>query len=167
MIDVFKFIMSFVVIAFHTNIMFNSQNELLTRFFITIADLSVPFFYMSSGFFIKENKLDSYLTKILKMYCAWTLLSLPLTIYGYVLSGNGIVSCILSYVKYFLFVGKLYNSYHLYYLLALIYAVIIIKALLKMNKPKWLLGVAFILYSINMFMQNAGGGVYKQRWSFK
>ena len=156
MIDVFKFIMSFVVVAFHTNPLADSQNELWMRLFIMVADLAVPFFYISSGFFLKENKLDSYLVKILKMYCVWTLLSFPLTIYGYMLSGNGIVSCILSYIKYFLFVGKLYNSYHLYYLLALIYAVVIIKVLLKMNKPKWLFGVAFILYSMNMFMQHAG-----------
>lgn len=61
-------------------------------------------------------------------------MSLPLTIYGYVISDNNIVSCILSYIKYFFFVGKLYNSYHLWYLLAMIYAFLVMWVLIHYEK---------------------------------
>lgn len=90
----------------------------------------------------QQLRIDRYMIKVIKMYCTWTLLSLPLTIYGYVISDNSFISCILSYIKYFFFVGKLYDSYHLWYLLALIYALVAIRFLQKKNTN---IGMTFLL----------------------
>lgn len=163
-VDLCKFIMAFVVIAIHTNPVVNCTNPIVVRIVVIIEDLAVPFFFITAGFFLfykMENSLsfqlqriDKYLEKIFVLYCAWTFLSFPLTLYGYTQSGNSMIGCVLSYIKYFLFVGKLYNSYHLWYLLALIYAVLIIRFMLKRNlKTQYIVLVAIFFYSMNEFMQ--------------
>lgn len=162
-IDLFKLLMAAAVVAIHTNPIVAWTNPAAIKVVVIIEEWAVPFFFTASGFFLfcnmgkpyKENiqRIDRYLWKIVKMYCAWTLISLPLTIYGYVLSGNGIVSCIFSYLKYFLFVGKLYNSYHLWYLLALIYAVTAIRFLLKKGwKPVSISMIALAIYVASEIM---------------
>lgn len=166
MVDICKFIMAFVVIAIHTNPVVNCENMFLVKSVISIENWAVPFFFMASGFFLfyqqdrQEAKciqrIDGYLKKLIVLYCTWTFLSLPLTIYGYVESGNSLLACILSYIKYFLFVGKLYNSYHLWYLLALIIAVLIIRFMIQRKaKIRDILFVAFAMYIINDCMQYA------------
>ena len=141
---------------------------------------AVPFFFVASGFFLQNGmngKTDSeisdrtkrYLWKIVKLYCIWTILSIPIIIYGYMISGNGFVSCMLSFVKYFLFVGKLYHAYHLWYLLALIYALLAIWFLHKKgaNLPL-MFCVAVIFYGLNEVLSWCGnhmdvlGGVLRK-----
>lgn len=131
-IDLFKFLMAIVVIAFHTNPFDKCTSVLVNETAIIVADMAVPFFFLASGYFIADKWGDTaaerraYIQKMIistfKLYCVWTLFHLPLTIYGYIQSGNSVMECVLSYVKYFLFVGKLYNSYHLWYLLSMLYA---------------------------------------------
>lgn len=163
-IDIFKFIMAFAVIAIHTNPVVNCTNLLLVKCVIIVEDWAVPFFFITAGFFLFYNmeiysdlqiqRIDKYLKKIVMMYCVWTVISFPLTVYGYIQSNNSIIDCILSYVKYFLFVGKLYNSYHLWYLLALIYAVVIIRFMLKHKcRIIHVVLVAVLIYSINEILQ--------------
>lgn len=140
-IDLFKLLMAVAVVAIHTNPIVNWTNQAAIKAVVIVEEWAVPFFFTASGFFLfrtmKEpyeteiKRLDRYLVKIVKLYCVWTLISLPLTLYGYITSGNSIISCILSYVKYVVFVGKLYNSYHLWYLLSLIYALAAIRIMIK------------------------------------
>ena len=156
-IDLFKFIMAVAVVAIHTNPIVDWTNPVAIRIVVIVEEWAVPFFFTASGFFLfygmekpykaQMKRIDQYIIKIIKMYCAWTLISLPLTVYGYFISGNGIISCILSYIKYFLFVGKLYNSYHLWYLLSLVYALIAIR--LMINKgitPVTIMGISVGVY---------------------
>ncbi|MDE7268366.1 MAG: acyltransferase [Lachnospiraceae bacterium] len=162
-IDLFKLLMAVAVVAIHTNPIVDWTNPVAVKIVVIIEEWAVPFFFTASGFLLfhkmeqpyceKIGHIDNYLWKIIKMYCAWTLISLPLTVYGYVISGNGIVSCIFSYVKYFLFVGKLYNSYHLWYLLALIYALGAIRFLLKKGlKPVSVAVIALVIYVASEIM---------------
>lgn len=133
-VDLFKFLMAIVVVAIHTNPFVNCKNVLVDQIAIIIEDAAVPFFFMASGFLLalgwggtsqqREMYIQRTLVSAVRLYITWTLISIPLTLYGYAMSGNSLVSCIFSYVKYFLFVGKLYNSYHLWYLLAMIYALL-------------------------------------------
>lgn len=162
-IDLWKLFMAVAVVAIHTNPIVTWTNPAAVGIVVMIEEWAVPFFFIASGFFLfyhmqkpyKENirRIDGYLWKIIKMYCVWTLLSLPVTIYGYRISGNGLVSCVLSYIKYFLFVGKLYNSYHLWYLLALIYALAAIRFLVKRGlKPMAVSAIAFVVYAVSEMM---------------
>ena len=162
-IDLWKLFMAAAVVAIHTNPIVTWTNPAAIKIVVIIEEWAVPFFFAASGFFLfypmekpyKGNvqRIDSYLKKIIKMYCAWTLLSLPLTIYGYILSGNGMISCILSYIKYFFFVGKLYNSYHLWYLLALIYALAAIRFCVKKGlQPLSISVIALVIYAASEIM---------------
>lgn len=108
---------------------------------------------MNDSHILQLQRIDKYLTKIIVLYCAWTIISFPLTVYGYIQSENSILECIFSYVKYFLFVGKLYNSYHLWYLLALIYAVFAIRFMIKKKIPvQVIVIVALLFYMLSQFM---------------
>lgn len=162
-IDLFKFIMAVAVVAIHTNPIVHWTKPLAIRIVVIVEEWAVPFFFTASGFFLfhamekpyktQIKRIDKYMIKIIKMYCAWTLISLPLTVYGYLISENGIISCILSYFKYFLFVGKLYNSYHLWYLLSLIYALIAIRFLVNKGvKPILIMGVSVGVYLFGEIM---------------
>ncbi|MCI8899306.1 MAG: acyltransferase [Lachnospiraceae bacterium] len=143
-IDLFKFLLAIVVVAFHTNPFVDCKSILVNAIVMIIADMTVPFFFMASGYFLalgwgetcqqRERYICKTLVSTFSLYTLWTLLSLPLTIYGYAVSGNSIVQCILSYVKYFVFIGKLYNSYHLWYLLAMIYALLVMWILIHRGK---------------------------------
>ncbi len=159
-IDVCKFFMALVVIAIHTNPIEQVENPFIINLVIAIEDLAVPFFFVTSGFFLQlkmrglgvegEQYLKKYLFKLIRMYCAWTLISIPLTIYGYYISGEDILYCVFSYIKYFFFVGKLYNSYHLWYLLALIYAVVMIWILTKRKRSlSQITLVGFVFFGLN------------------
>ncbi|MBD5469540.1 MAG: acyltransferase [Lachnospiraceae bacterium] len=169
-IDLFKLLMAVAVVAIHTNPIVAWTNPAAIKIVVIIEEWAVPFFFTASGFFLfynmekpyKENtrRIDNYLRKIIKLYCVWTLISLPLTIYGYVISGNAIVSCIFSYIKYFLFVGKLYNSYHLWYLLALIYALFAIRFLVKRGlEPVFIFVIALVIYVASEMMVMLEGNI--------
>ena len=185
-IDLFKLLMAFAVVAIHTNPIVKWSNPIAISFVVMVEDWAVPFFYIASGFFLQlgmegknkeeqQSRINNYLIKIVKMYCVWTVLSMPLSIYGYAVSDNSIISCILSYIKYFLFVGKLYNSYHLYYLLATIYALFAIKILYRKNTDiKVIFIISLIIYIItDMFvyagnnLENLQGIEYYMAYLFK
>ena len=94
-IDLLKFLMSFFVIAIHTAY----DSALLMRL---ICPWVVPMFFVISGFLLQrrismqrpvevcgkrvenllEGVINSYITKLVKLYILWTLLYLPLTFYG-------------------------------------------------------------------------------------
>ncbi len=158
MIDLCRFLGAYIVIACHANLFENFPNSIGEVLVREASEIVVPFYFVTTGFFLfikmkdekseKIKKIDSYTNRIVKMYCIATLVSLPLTIYGYVVSGNNIISCILSYIKYFFFVGKLFNSYHLWYLLALIYALIVIRVMVSKNiKEEYIFIVALLVYT--------------------
>lgn len=156
-VDLFKFLMSVAVVAIHTNPIVYCTNEFVIRVTVMIEDWAVPFFFVASGFFLwnsHEKHIDQYIKKIIRLYCVWTLVSLPLAIYGYAISENTWIGCILSYIKYFFFVGKLYNSYHLWYLLALIYALFVIRIMKKKNVNIWIiLSFSAVVYFIAQILQ--------------
>lgn len=163
MIDVSRMFFAYVTIALHTNPFVNCDNQLITDIFMFFSDFIVPFFMITAGYFLyismnkdgvdKIEKVKAYLMKIIKMYLIAEVFSLPLTIYGYIKSGNGIISNILSFIKYIFFVGKLYNSYQLWFLLALIYSVIVVIICLKKNtSEKFILFLGVVSYAFYELM---------------
>lgn len=65
------------------------------------------------------------------MYVIWTIVYLPLAVFGFTNSGKGLVHSILLYIRGFLFIGEQYNSWHLWYILSTVYAAVYIFVLLK------------------------------------
>lgn len=131
--DVLKFILAYFVIANHCGLRDYSPMA------FTFIELAVPCFFIMSGYLL-ESKLarpniewggyfDKYLKNLLRLYIKWTLIYLPFTIYGLYISEYNIALRIFSVIKGWLLIGENYMSWPLWYLLALIVAVWIIKIL--------------------------------------
>ncbi len=124
-IDVFRIIAAVLVIANHTSPLLDftaTGNFVLTSIF---ARLAVPFFFMTSGFFLIRDvergngKLISFVKKSVLIYGAAILICLPLQIY----KGDFSVRPLLpSILKNIFFNGTLY---HLWYLPASIIGAVI------------------------------------------
>lgn len=96
--DLLRFLLSFVVISIHT---INDSDKI--GVVKALQDISVPLFAMTTGFLCmntcgypcRENfdNIKKYELSIIKTYLIWTLLYIPLTIYGnvaiYKLGGGG------------------------------------------------------------------------------
>lgn len=132
--DVIKIILSFFVIALHVNVFTTSSIEL--RF----LRLAVPVFFIISGFFLQKSyatggleKINKYIKKTLKLYLLYTLIYFPLTLFAFYQSEKPITHCLFAFIRNVIFVGENSYSYPLWYLLALIYATIMIRFLIIKN----------------------------------
>lgn len=156
-LDVVKFILSFFVIALHT--LYPFQSSLPNNGIIyTILHVAVPFFFITSGYLLFRkieipinkdgiNTIMKYLKRIFSLYCIWTIIYFPITLYGAHANHIKFSSFILSFIRKFLFVGEFYYSWNLWYLNGLIVAVLIILLLLILKfKPKFIL-----IFGITMF----------------
>ena len=142
-IDLFKFLMAFCVIAIHTHPVDSTINKTLFTLYSVLLDIAVPFFFLAGGFLLgKESqypysdfnslsKIRKYLLRMVKYYCFWSLVYLPLAISSYHSKGWEIGRAIRSYFQAFFFIGEHFNSWMLWYLLSAIYALILILFLLK------------------------------------
>ncbi|WP_313579687.1 acyltransferase family protein [Chishuiella sp.] len=138
-IDLVKLIMAIFVIAIHTHPFENIKPGVFMTIYNTVVSCAVPFFFISSGFLIfeKTNKseeiknLSTYLKKIIKLYIIWTLIYLPLTIYGLINNDRSSISDIFEFIRGFFIIGENYNSWMLWYLLSMIYSLVLIIILLK------------------------------------
>lgn len=160
MVDACKLLMSFSVIAAHTNMLKDVENIAIQNISCYLQEVCVMFFYVAVGFFMvykipesysqKELRINQQIGKLFKMYVVWTIFSLPVIIYGYTISGENLVHCILSFVKYFFFVGKLYSAHHLYFLLACIIALWMMRVMLRKDCGMGMyLVAAYAVYTVN------------------
>lgn len=150
-IDYFRFIAALLIVAIHTSPLasFSETGDfILTRI---IARVAVPFFLMTSGFFLisrytyNTEKLDAFVKKTALIYGAAILIYIPINIYnGYFKMDN----LLPNIIKDIVFDGTLY---HLWYLPASIIGAVIAWYLVKkLDYPKALI-VASVLYLIGLF----------------
>lgn len=135
-IDYFRFIAALLIIAIHTSPLgsFSETGDfMLTRI---IARVAVPFFFMTSGFFLisrytcNAEKLGAFIKKTTLIYGVAILLYIPINVYnGYFKMDN----LLPNIIKDIVFDGTLY---HLWYL------------------PASIIGaaIALIIYTIHPFM---------------
>lgn len=150
-IDYFRFIAALLIVAIHTSPLasFSETGDfILTRI---IARVAVPFFLMTSGFFLisrytyNTEKLGAFVKKTALIYGAAILIYIPINIYnGYFKMDN----LLPNIIKDIVFDGTLY---HLWYLPASIIGAVIAWYLVKkLDYPKALI-VASVLYLIGLF----------------
>ncbi len=150
-IDYSRFIAALLVIAIHTSPLasFSQTGDfIITRI---IARVAVPFFLMTSGFFLisrnnyNAKKLGVFIKKTALIYGIAILIYIPINIYNGYFRMDNLLSNI---IKDIVFDGTLY---HLWYLTASIIGAIIAWYLVKkLDYPKALI-VASILYLIGLF----------------
>ena len=95
-IDITKFIMAIIVIFIHTWSRFGGI-LMQTKLIPIVTNTAVPFFFITSGFLLenkikkqKENKekvVKKYILNALRIYIIWTIIYLPITIFGCILNG--------------------------------------------------------------------------------
>jgi hypothetical protein len=135
-IDYGKFVFSILIIGLHTAVFSDISYDI--AFFINqiLARLAVPFFFISSGFFIGlkmlKNNNDSsfiykYFLKYLKLFLFFSLLYSPLTFYWAYSSAESLTVNILQYIQSILFLAPAY----LWFIIALALGVVIVKFLVK------------------------------------
>ncbi len=116
-----------------------------------IARICVPFFFLTSGFFIEpiiknKEKLYKYIFKTLKMYLICTVLYIPVLIDLYLKEDTSLFRWLINFTKSFFFIG---SYQHLWYFVSLIWAVILLYLLVsRCSNEKIRICIIIILYII-------------------
>lgn len=166
-IDCFRLIAALLIVAIHTSplLSFNETADfILTRI---IARIAVPFFFMTSGFFLisryscNHEKLKVFIKKTAIIYGIAILIYIPINIYKGYFSMDNLLPNI---IKDIVFDG---TFYHLWYLPASIIGAAIAWYMVKRWGYSKALIVCVILYIIGMFGDSYFGiaeqvGVLKQ-----
>lgn len=159
-IDAMKAFFAVCVVAIHIHPydVYTSIPYSVARFMDIILLCAVPFFFITTGFFIGKKLTDTfpdekntdilkyYLVKYLKLYLIWTAVYLPITLYYYiVISDLSTGRKIIDFFRGLIFIGEHWNSWMLWYLLSMIYALFlfIIIRLLKGNY-----GIVYIVSTV-------------------
>jgi len=96
LIDLLKFICAFLVIGIHTRPLQAISNVADEIFYHDISNYAVPFFYACTGYFwvagSAEGSLNERLSvrikKVLRLYIRWSIIYVPLTLYGWRMEGK-------------------------------------------------------------------------------
>lgn len=165
-IDIIKFIMSIFVVAIH------SQFSLTTHGYLkNVLDIlfgaAVIYFFIASGYFIGsyfkyENRcytensfrnVKSSFFKIAKMYFIWCAVYLPLSIFGEIYYGNGLIKSAVKIFRGLFFAGQNFYSYQLWYLLAFTVALALLLIFMKLKiRFRYITVFAVILFLIGIFL---------------
>lgn len=151
-IDLCKFIFSIIVVGIHTNIMKNSN------VWITISNLAVPFYFLATGFlsfqtdfneFYDSDKMKKKLLKFIKIYTVWTLIYMPITVYGNVVIYKfSFIESLIYTIRGVFIIGENFDSWPLWYLLSNIYTFYIIYIFTKLKINKKTINNILILFLI-------------------
>lgn len=171
-IDVVKFIMALLVIVLHTRplIHINAWLEFLTA--DVLGRIAVPFFFTATGFLLEKQlepdtvriaegecskrdywrKLQSYIIKILKLYCLWTIAYLPFIVYNHlVVDGDSYLRAFLLFARDFFFVGPIA---HLWYMTATVIGVLLVWILRNYLGEKKTTALLLLLFVIGVITQS-------------
>lgn len=144
-IDVAKFLMAIVVVAIHTGPLYGCDIPLFNNIYSFFTKSAVPFFFISSGFLLAKKMdgvgcdaqrlgiLRGHLGKTVKLYLLWTMIYLPLSIYGLINTHESVKTAVFEFAIKVCFVGENYNSWILWYLLSTIYALLFVVLLRKVG----------------------------------
>lgn len=152
-IDVIKYLCAVLVIMVHTAPLL-PYNETANWFLMTIMGrFVVPFFFISTGFFVCTNTqrrgdwyFKSYIRSLIKIYLIWSLIYLPCGI-DYI--GTEFQIPIYLY-PFALIVALIYvgTYFHLWYIPALILALLLVHWFMKHFRKRYLLTLSLICFLI-------------------
>lgn len=157
-IDRVKYLVSFLVLIIHFR-PFSDFNQIIDFSSAQIVSrIAVPFFFISAGYFIGVNGLEKNVViksikKNFKLYIVWTLLYLPISI----------IVFMPQYPNILLNFTVLGVYFHLWFIPALIFSLIVLYFLSKFLKPLTITLIAFLFYIIGVF-GDAYHGVLQSGW---
>jgi serine/alanine racemase len=145
-IDRIKYFVSFLVLVIHFRPLSDYNSVIDFSSAQIVARIAVPFFFISSGYFLGTNGLSKStliksLKKNLKLYLIWTLIYLPISFIFYMPVYNNILLN-LTVIGFY---------YHLWFIPALIFSIIVIYLLSHYLKPLSITLIAFVFFFIGVF----------------
>lgn len=159
-VDLFRIVAALLVVAIHISPLSNINETADFIFTRVIARVAVPFFFMTTGFFLfsdikRVDKIKKFLKKTGKIYLSAIILYLPLNIYmGYFKKDFSL----LKLFKDILFDGTIY---HLWYLPAVMLGVVIVYILLSQLSLHVAFAISCILYVIGLLGDSYYGLSFK------
>lgn len=150
-IDCFRMIAALLIVAIHTSPLasFSATGDFI--FTRIIARVAVPFFFVTSGFFLisrysyNADKLRKFIKKTALIYAAAIVIYIPINIYNGYFSEDNLLPKI---IKDIVFDGTLY---HLWYLPAAIIGAVIAWYLVKHWAYRKAFAVTLVLYIVGLF----------------
>ena len=150
-IDYFRMIAAVLIVAIHTSPLasFSATGDFI--FTRIIARVAVPFFLVTSGFFLisrysyNADKLRKFIKKTALIYAAAIVIYIPINIYNGYFSEDNLLPKI---IKDIVFDGTLY---HLWYLPAAIVGAVIAWYLVKQWAYRKTFAVTLVLYIVGLF----------------
>jgi len=184
-IDYFKFFAIFFVVCIHTapfngTMVFGIDGNYINFLINTFARFGVPFFFIVSGFLFGQKLLTSkdkkvyfrkYFTKIIKLFICWYLFyamyGLALSFIKSFIQGLDVKTEVFNYLHSFVGIKDIISfilygaggtaSYHLWYLVALIWSILAVYIFIKLNQLKTLLYISLLLNMVGLFGQTYTG----------
>ncbi|KIL43101.1 acyltransferase [Jeotgalibacillus campisalis] len=169
-IDFIKFFAIYFVVTIHTAPF--KYEDTVYEIINIFARFAVPFFFMTSGYFLGKSVqtkkdpsqyIGKSLLKNLKLYGSWVLFfffyDLVLTILTASMTGERIQAAIMEYFDLFFTIGLVYygpeaNSFHLWFLIALVWSSLIVYFFVRLNKLLLLVIVSFGLNMVGLLGQS-------------
>ncbi len=162
LLDAVKLVCALLVAAIHVPPL-SSVNWVLNFGVVNCAArVAVPFFFVSSSYFVFLKAYDSktcaidkravlkYVLRILRLYAIWSVIYMP---FAYINSGSTNFLKFSPYYALGFFCGTSYG--HLWYLGAVIYAYLILLALLSLRiKPRTIAVFSLTLYCLGVLTQS-------------
>lgn len=139
-LDVAKFLMAFLVVEIHT------RPFGISPIVQGVDCVAVPFFFIASAFLCFRGldaadftdagsaacrRIRKTAGKLLKLYLMWTVVFLPVSVFGYAMNGMGPAKAVVSFARGTLLVGENIYSWPLWYLLASAVAFFLVYVLLR------------------------------------
>lgn len=166
-LDVLKYIFSILIIILHFNPFLLNSEPLRIAFNNTLTRISVPFFFLTSSFFIarKEKKnpnyTHQYIKKMMPLYLKWSIIYIPILIItaltnldfiqSYIqvlnLSNTQLIILLIILLPIILIIALVYSGtyYHLWYFPACFLSLLSLRFLRKHFKMSTILIGSFIL----------------------
>lgn len=155
-IDLLKYFFSLCVVAIHIHPINGDSSSILFRIYLSILELAVPFFLCCTGYFIQNKMLKNNdeldvlkgtIKKYLKIYIKYTLIYMPFTFYFYITNRESLIHNIFDFFRGLFIVGEHFNSWILWYILAILYSLSIMYILVKYKfKKSTIFSISLIMY---------------------
>lgn len=148
-LDILKLSLAYLVLLRHIGQSYFEDFSLFRMIITnTISPVAVPIFFTISGFlFFRKSpntrKLGTQAARILILYLVWSIIYLPWTLQGYMKSGASLMECCIDYIQNALFNG---TSYQLWYLPALIFALVAVYFLCRYLSTGKMMVLSCVLY---------------------
>lgn len=168
-LDIAKLLMACFVVEIHTRPL--EAFTIPEKFIEGIDVVAVPFFFIASAFLcfrgLSEKdfsdsasraslRVRKTAVKLLELYLIWTILYLPITIFGDLLYGKDLMHSLLAFAHQTLLVGENFCSWPLWYLLAGFVAFALVHCCLCSGMTlKRIVGLSFIFLLAGYFIMCA------------